>query len=164
MKKLILSVLSLLVFSIYSQRVVAQVDSAFCSAISVMLTEMETDFNNIKGDIHSGYQGDEYMATKKLPGAIEARIPDYSSVVCQNIFMENEESREAAFAKYDELVKLFTGCMPADWAGKDYTKIQDRDKRNYKFTKADGEVTQEIVIIAWKQFNGFTVTVRFSKR
>lgn len=152
-----------IVFAAY-QWTFAQSDSAMCAGINMMLAEMESNFDNIKGDIYSGYQGDEYMATKKLPGAIEARIPDYKIIVCQNIFMENDPSKEKAFAKYDELVKGFTACVSSDWDGKDLTKVQDRDKRNYKFTKVVGEETNEIVVTAWKQFNGFTVTVRFSKR
>lgn len=162
MTKAILSIILFLFFS--NHFAFSQTDSAFCAGINLMLEEMKSDFVSIKGDIYSGYQGDEYMATKKLPGAIEARIPDSKPVVCQNIFLENESSKETAFTKYEELVKKFEDCMGGDWTGKDLTKIQDREKKNYKFTKEVGDLKHEIVITAWKQFNGFTVTVRFSKR
>ncbi len=163
MKKTLTTIVALLTL-VNCPWALAQSESAMCTSIDEMLTEMDSNFDNIKGDIYSGYQGDEYMATKKLPGAIEARIPDYQTVVCQNIFIENEPSKEKAFAKYDELVKEVTACLSDDWTGKDRTKIQDRDKRDYKFAKTVGEERHEIVITAWKQFNGFTVTVRFSRR
>lgn len=142
----------------------AQEDDSFCDSVEFLLEEMYSGFEHIKGDLYAGYGADEYMATKKLEGAIEARIREGDTPVLQNIFIENEEDKDVAFAKYNELLEKLKACKPGSWEEKDKTKVQDRDKKSYQFYSKSGELTSEIVITVWKQFNGYTLSIRLSQR
>lgn len=159
-KILVIFVLSLS----FSNAVFSQTDEAFCSSVEELLKEMYNGFADIRGELYASYGDDEYLATKTLPGALMGRIRDSETPVMQNIFIEDEKEKDVAFAKYEELLAKLKACKPDSWEEQNKTKVQDYDKKSYRFYHEEGELTTEIVLTAWNQFKGYTVTIRFSQR